>query len=438
MPIAGGLGVANKLAGAALGRGSDKRDIVASSVNGEIAQEGVGKNNIADFRGSDAHTTQNNSAENNENKPKNRGKRFANLDNQRRSELEKLRKIARSRNNAQRSNNSLSSNVNPPSSYDTSDKKTSDEPYVNLSEDEKKTTYLHAINDTLDKIGGDNSIPQHARRNAHNAKIGMEIVIPVDIDGFKLANTFFIPDTPGSKKGVLVNLNAEKKSYIYIDKPSDVPMNLDSNFNNNNIKVYAGLGVGFEPTYLDGSGLLWVATKSTDKHFNEKFNKENNKPMSIYDLSENLADSAKEKYVNQPNINHNKYVVEKAISGSKLPTPDISASPTPYSLRYKWASLRISQYLRSVANPFSTLGGQVQLVLSGINNDSIQDTDEKIKKAEYIGSWVDSTVGTVVSFSPAGIVLNVGQSVAGITADLTEGKTPDPLDTAGLVMSCFP
>ncbi|MFA1241140.1 hypothetical protein ACCC84_22820 [Serratia odorifera] len=435
MPIAGGLGGANKLAGAALGRESNKSDIVMASDNGEIVQEGVGKNNIADFSGMDAHTTQYDS---DENKPKNRGKRFANLANKRKGELERLRKIANRRNNSQRSNSSLSSNVTPPSRYVTLDKKTSDEPYINLSESEKKITYLHAVNDTLNKIGSDNSIPLHARQNAHKAKIGMPVVTPVDIDGFKLANTFFIPDTLGSKKGLLVNLNAEKKSYIYIDKPGDIPMSLASNFNNNNIKVFAGLGVGFESTYLDGSGILWEATKSTGKNFKDKFNKVNNKSMNIYDLSENLADSAKEKYVNQPNINHNKYVVEKAISGSKLPTPDISASPTSYSMRYKWASLRVSQYLRSVANPFSTLGGQVQLVVSSINNNSIQDTDEKIKKAEYIGSWVDSTVGTFVSFSPAGIVLNVGQSVAGITADLVENKTPDPLDTAGLVMSCFP
>ncbi|WP_212637316.1 hypothetical protein [Serratia marcescens] len=340
--------------------------------------------------------------------------------------------------NVQRNNNYLSSNAPLPSIYDASDKKTSDESYINLSEGEKKITYLHAINDTLDKIGRDSSIPLHARQNAHRAKIGMPIVTPVDIDGFKMANTFFIPDTTGSKRGVLVNLNAKKKSYIYIRGPSDFPMDLASNFSNNNIEVDGGLGVGFERNDLDESGVLWGVTRSTDKDFEDGFNKENNKPMSIYDLSENLADSVKAKYVNQPNINHNKYVVEKAISGTKIPTPGISVSPATYSLRYKWASLRVSQYLRSVVNPFSTLGGQVQLVVSSINNDSIQDTDETIKKAEYIGSWVDATTGTVISFSPAGIVLNVVQSAAGITADLAESKTPDPLDTAGLVMSCIP
>ncbi|UJA57007.1 hypothetical protein [Serratia marcescens] len=288
------------------------------------------------------------------------------------------------------------------SRYDISDEGSYDDWYKKLCDDAKKLTYLNAINYTLEKIMQDNSLSQQTRHNAHLARIRRDVLISVDIDGLKLANIFFIPDTPGAKKGILVNLNDDKNIYTYIASSSDIPVELS-------------------------------ASSISENKLNN-----NNKPMDVFSLSEHLYEVSKEKYKNEPHANHNRHVLKKAIRGSKLSNKSVPVPNAKYRLRFTWAGKSLSEYLRVIASPFATLAGQGQLVASAINNDSIRDTNEKVKKAEYIGSWVDATAGAVVSFTPAGAVLNGLQSAATIAADLAEGKTPDPLDTAGLLMSCFP
>ncbi|WP_273853655.1 hypothetical protein, partial [Serratia bockelmannii] len=453
---AGGLVGANKLANAGLGRGPDKSDTAAASENGETVQGDVSQNNTAAFRNTDAHNTQEDSAENKKDTPKIRKKRFL-REYQMKAELEKLQKAAESYNkskvvtntqeeagkqhNIQRSNNSPSSDVSTPSRYDTSDKETSDNPYKNLSEDAKKVTYLYAINDILVKIRNDDSLPDKARQNAYYTRIGRAGVTPVDIDGFKLTNTFFIPDHPGSKTGVLVNFNDEKTPYTYIAKPSDIPINLASNFTStprrNIVEVYGPLSTNFRSLYRDATGALNVVRNGSEDGENS-FNKNNQQPISIYALSERLVGSAKEKYDKQPNTDHNKHVITRAITGSTIPDPGVSETPVSYKLNFTWAALTPAEYLRSFARPFSTLGGQMQLVASHINEDSIETTEKKVEQAKYIGSWVDVTVGAVTLFTPKGVALNLAQSAAEITANITEGKTPDPLDVAGLVVGCIP
>lgn len=288
------------------------------------------------------------------------------------------------------------------SRYDTSDEANSDDQYKKLSEDAKKCTYLQAINYSLEKIIESNSFPNDILHNAYLARIGKDAVTPVYIDGLKLANTFFIPDKPDAKKGILVNLNDDKNFYTYTANPSDIPVEL-----------------------------------SAGSNFENKFNG-NNKPMNIFNLSEHLYEVSKEKYNNEPHVNHNRHVLKKAIRGSKLSNKVVRVPEAEHRFRYTWAGKSFSEYLRIIAHPFSTLGGQGQIIVSAMNNDSIRETNEKVEKAENIGSWFDVTTGAVVSLTPAGVVLNVVQSAATIGADLVEGKTPDPLDTAGLLMSCFP
>lgn len=443
MPIAGSLAGANKLKGVALGKGHDKSDGVAASENGEIVQGGVSQNNTAAFPGTDAHNTPEGSAENEEDKPKTRGKRSI-KPHQAESSQESISSVvtntqdeADKQHKIQRSNNSPSSDVSPKSRYDTSDEETSDNPYKNLSDDAKKVTYLHAINDTLVKISTDISLPQQARQNAYHARIGWPLVTPVDIDGFKLANTFFIPDAPGAKTGILVNLNDEKKPYTYIAKSSDIPLELSANFSDPKKTVDGGLGVGFRPLKLNGAGVLRMV-RGNSQDFQRKFNSNNLQPISIHNLSERLFDISQEKYKNEPHVNHSRHVLKKAITGSQIPEPDVSTTQVNYKINFTWAALTPAEYLMSFARPFSTLGGQMQLVVSDLNDDSIETTEKKVEQAKYIGSWVDVTVGAVTSFTPAGVALNFAQSAAVITADITKGNTPDPLDVAGLVVGCIP
>lgn len=294
---------------------------------------------------------------------------------------------------------SISSDPLNLSRFDTSDEEIYNDWYEKeISDDAKKLTYQYAINYTLGKIMQDESLSQQTLHNAYLASIRKDVLIPVDINGVKLANIFFIPDEPGAKKGILVNLNDDENFYTYIANSSDIPDEL-----------------------------------SASSIFNS-----NNKPMNIFSLSEHLNEVSKEKYRNEPHVNHNRHVFKKAILGSNSSNQNVPIPKVPYRLHYTWAGKSPSEYLKIIPRPFETLAGQGQLVASAINEDSIPDTNKKVKKAEHIGSWVDVTMGAVISISPAGVVLNGVQSLATIGADLAEGKAPDPLDVAGLVMNCIP
>ncbi|MGP3004501.1 putative adhesin [Serratia bockelmannii] len=264
----------------------------------------------------------------------------------------------------------------------------------------------------------------------------MNKVVPVDIGRYTYTNAFFIPDSPDSKQGILVNLNSEENPYVYIKSGKDIPSDFEDNVLASSVYTGGANGDPFmiydNPDWKD----CFIFLRRGDH--GDLFNYTNPGALDIYSLSENLANDIGVKYDEEPLIDHNKIVLKKAIVGSEIPAPEVHATPVKYNMGVTWAALTPSEYLRSFAQPFSTFGGQLQQIASHVSGDDIQTTEKKVEQAQYVGAWVDVTVGAVHAFSGTGVVLGVMQSAAGVAADILESKTPDPFDVAGLIFSVIP
>lgn len=313
--------------------------------------------------------------------------------------------------------------------------------YQTFSSEQKKQTYLHGIQFVLFQIENDGRFTKEIRENAWLARIGAKLLVPVDIKGYTLNNTIFLPDSPGAKSGVLIRLDSGIP-YYYVDEGKDLledvqwamPHSADKP---ESLLVSNGGGFYREITFPSGVDTL-NNIRAGRTSFEEKFNYTNPEPMDIASLSAKLADTMEVDYVIKGKPIINKLLISRAIAGAHIPAPGVSASVAKYHLEFTWDNLSPAEYLRSFSRPFSVLSGQFQLVSSSINGETIQETGLHVHQAEYIGSWIDATVGAVASFTPVGWVLNTAQSAADIAADLTEGKDPDPLAVAGLVTGCIP
>jgi len=309
--------------------------------------------------------------------------------------------------------------------------------YGNLSSAQKKQTYLHGIQFVLLQIENDEHFPKEIRHNAYLARINARKLVPVDIYGYKLNNAILLPDSPGAKSGVLIRLSAELP-YYYVKEGKDLlesvkyamPYNANE-WKENIIRFDRGSYPGSANDLLRN---IRLGNLSYDKYFNYN----NPAPMDIASISAYLADTIEADYKLKGWGISNKRLMSRAFAGAQIPDPGVSATEVKYQLEFTWDKLTPAEYLRSFSRPFSTLSGQMQLISSSMQGETVQETELHVHQAEYIGSWVDATVGTAISFTPAGVVFNVAQSVADITADLTEDKDPDPMAVAGLVVGCIP
>ncbi|MFP7609893.1 hypothetical protein [Serratia quinivorans] len=313
--------------------------------------------------------------------------------------------------------------------------------YQALSVTQKKQTYLHGIQSVLLQIENDERFTKEIRENAWLARIGARLLVPVDIGGCRLNNTIFLPDSPGARKGVLICLDAEVP-YYYVDEGKDLSEDLVRDFPYYSHMRWRRQEIDSFVDIIDiiySSGIeTFNNIRAGRSSFEKNFNSVNPDPMDIARLSATLADTMEVDYVIKGKPITNKLLISRAITGAHIPDPGVSASEAKYHLEFTWDNLSPAEYLRSFSRPFSTLSGEMQLVSSSINGETIQETELHVHQAEYIGSWVDATVGAITSFTPAGWVLNTTQSAADIAADLTEGKDPDPLAVAGLVTGCIP
>lgn len=313
--------------------------------------------------------------------------------------------------------------------------------YQDFSGEQKKQTYLHGIKFVLLKIQNDERFPKHIRDNAFFARVNDSLLVPVDIGGYKLNNTIFLPDSRGAKSGVLICLDSDIP-YYYVDEGKDLledvksamPHNADKRERRGVINIFR-----MPETITLSSGIDKLNNiRAGRSSFEEYFNYNNPEPMDIASLSAKLADTMEADYKLKGQTITNKLLISRAIAGAHFADPGITAIEAEYHLEITWDNLTPAEYLRSFSRPFSTLSGEMQLVSSSIKGETIQETELHVHQAEYIGSWVDATVGAITSFTPAGWVLNTAQSAADIAADLTEGKDPDPLAVAGLVVGCIP
>jgi hypothetical protein len=313
--------------------------------------------------------------------------------------------------------------------------------YQDFSGGQKKQTYLHGIQFVLLQIQNDERFPKHIRDNAYLARIGARLLVPVDIKGHKLNNTIFLPDSRGAKSGVLIRLDSDIP-YYYVNEGKDLledvkwAMPYNANKRESRMVTQAG-GMRGYITFPSGIDIL-NQIRSGKSGFGENFNANNPEPMDIASLSAKLADTMEADYKLKGQTITNKLLISRAIAGAHIPDPGVTATEAEYHLEITWDSLTPAEYLRSFSRPFSTLSGEMQLVTSSIKGETIQETELHVHQAEYIGSWIDATVGAITSFTPAGWVLNTAQSAADIAADLSEGKDPDPLAVAGLVVGCIP
>ncbi|MGL4353726.1 MAG: hypothetical protein ACRCTP_07345 [Aeromonas popoffii] len=315
--------------------------------------------------------------------------------------------------------------------------------YQTFSGGQKKQTYLHGIQFLLFQIENDGRFSQQIRDNAYLARIGDKLLVPVDIKGHKLNNTIFLPDGRDAKSGVLIRLDSDIP-YYYIDEGKDLledvkwamPHNADKRARRRVINIFRMTEIITLPSGIDTLNNIRAGKVS----FEENFNANNPAPMDIANLSAKLADTMEADYKLKGQAITNKLLISRAIAGAHIssPDPDITFTEEKYSLKFTWDNLTPAEYLRSFSRPFSILSGEMQLVTSSIKGETIQKTKLHVHQAEYIGSWVDATVGTITSFTPVGWGLNTAQSAADIAADLSEGKDPDPLAVAGLVVGCIP
>lgn len=313
--------------------------------------------------------------------------------------------------------------------------------YQTFSGEQKKQTYLHGIQFVLLQIQNDGRFPKHIRDNAYLARIGAKLLVPVDIKGHKLNNTIFLPDSRGTKSGVLIRLDSDIP-YYYVDEGKDLledvrwamPYNADKRERRFIGSLATRPRVITLPSGIDTLNHIRAGKVS----FEGNFNYNNPDPMDIASLSAKLADTMETDYNLKGEIITNKLLISRAIAGAHIPDPGVTVTETEYHLEITWDKLTPAEYLRSFSRPFSTLSGEMQLVSSSIKGETIQETELHVHQAEYIGSWIDVTVGAITSFTPAGWVLNTAQSAADIAADLSEGKDPDPLAVAGLVVGCIP
>ena len=313
--------------------------------------------------------------------------------------------------------------------------------YQTFSVEQKKQTYLHSIQFVLLQIQNDTSLSKEIRNRAYLSRIGARLLVPVDIKGHKLNNTIFLPASRGAKSGVLIRLDSDVP-YYYVgegkDLLEDVKWAMPHKADKRENRFIGYLATRPRVITLPSGIDILDNIRAGRVSFEENFNYNNPEPMDIASLSVKLADTMEADYKLKGKAITNKLLISRAIAGAHIPDPGVTATEAGYHLEFNWANLTPAEYLRSFSRPFSTLSGEMQLVTSSIKGETIQETESHVHQAEYIGSWVDATVGAITSFTPTGWVLNTAQSAADIAADLSEGKDPDPLAVSGLVVGCIP
>ncbi|MCQ4056388.1 hypothetical protein [Aeromonas sp. SG16] len=342
-----------------------------------------------------------------------------------------------------------------------------DNGYQSLSAEMKKHTYMYAIGLTLHKIENDNNLPPEIKARANIARMGGEILVPFDIGGHKLNNTILLPDSDGSKTGILICLDAEMP-YYHIRQMSELPTSLASvmPYNANEIKRRnILLGGNVTPIITPGANMILDYVRTGNGGFERYINHTNPSPIAISALSAQLVNHIEEDYKIKRAAITNKILMSRAIDGAnilgegfhlvdEIYKSDITTQGALLELVFNHrlrkllfgivdnnpAEIREAgiEYLRAIERPFATLSRDMQSIISSYRGETVQEANRHIHEAEYIGSWVDVTVGAVASLTPVGFAINILQSAAGLGADVLEGKELDSMAIANLVIGCIP
>lgn len=204
--------------------------------------------------------------------------------------------------------------------------------YENLSDETKKQTYINAIKFILLQIQNDTCLTDGIRNKAGLAIIGAKLLVPVDISGWTLNNTIFLPDKPGAKSGVLIRLDSEKPYYV-INRGTDLLANvkwaLPHNADKRIIRRYKIHGEKNLRTTITRSGVeILEDMRSGEREglFNSQFNFKAPKAMDIVSLSATLAGTIQADYRLKRKAITNKSLISRAIAGAHIHDPEVTAT----------------------------------------------------------------------------------------------------------------
>lgn len=147
--------------------------------------------------------------------------------------------------------------------------------YQDFSDGKKKQTYLYGIQFVLYQIENDRRFSQQIRNRANLARIGGKLLVPVDIQGFKINDTAFLPDSRGAKIGVIIHLNSDIP-YYYVDEGKDLLENIKFSMPHNSdkresLEATQSNGHRIELTLPSGVDIL-NQIMSGKSRYEEKFN----------------------------------------------------------------------------------------------------------------------------------------------------------------------
>lgn len=310
--------------------------------------------------------------------------------------------------------------------------------YHRFSDEQKKQTYVHAIQFVLLQIENDLSLPKSIRERARLARVGAKILVSVDIHGYRLNNTIFLPESLDAKSGIIIRLDSEVP-YYHVNEGKDLLPDVKWAMPYNSDKrpdIFLDDGFAFikrqNPSGLDYLEMIRRGVSS----FEENFNYNSPYPMGISDLSEELADRMEADYKLKKTAITNKLLISRAIAGAHISAPYLSGPEAEVEPIYnKWDPRK---YLQSFSRPITTLKREFTVAVGKSENLPPSVINQAAAQAEYIGSWLDTAVGAAISFTPEGRVLNMLQSAVDVLADLSVGKEIDPMTIASLILQCIP
>ncbi|CNH73199.1 hypothetical protein [Yersinia pekkanenii] len=212
--------------------------------------------------------------------------------------------------------------------------------YKDFSDEMKKQTYLHAIQFVLYQIENDIQLSKRIRDNAHLARTGGRLLVPVDIEGHKLNNTIFLPENRGTKSGVLIRLDSDIPYYsvckgedLLEDVKWAMPYNADKREIDRGVNIHK---MPFTTTHFSGIDTLNNIRAGRD-NFEEKFNYNNPEPMDIVSISETLANTMEADYYLKRQTITNKLLVSKAFENPNIFAPDSLAIEEESYPDHTWA-----------------------------------------------------------------------------------------------------
>ncbi|SFN03452.1 hypothetical protein SAMN05216516_1023 [Izhakiella capsodis] len=313
-----------------------------------------------------------------------------------------------------------------------------DKKYYQLSSNHKTSAYFHAINYLLYQIENDKKLSEQCRSNARMARAGALNVTPLDIDGYPIINTLFLPDTLDSKRGVVIHLNVPTP-YYYVSKGEDIlPVTKYSlPYNRKESRRTFHQDGGWIPSPSVEQRLESLKKGSED--FNTYFNSNNSAPMTIADLAKSLRDTAENDFSHtSEKFPSNKQLLSRAMVGTLVPEPDFKLTSKKYTFSYSWNHLEGTDFLRGIAHPFAKLSRMVELIIDRTLDEPLIIAERDADRAETIGTWIDITVSAAGTFTRMGKGITVIQASAEVDADLIDGKTPHPLAVASIITAAIP